>query len=61
MATIMALNSSLAARAAFGSKPAEKQARTSQIAKAGYSPSSSKTPDSALECELQPLIQFFCL
>lgn len=54
MATIMALNSSLAARAAFGSKPAQKQARTSQIAKAGYSPSSSKTPDSALECKLQP-------
>jgi light-harvesting complex I chlorophyll a/b binding protein 1 len=52
MATVMALNSSLAARCAFGTKPAQKQqARTSQIAKAGpnYSPSSSKTPDSALE------------
>jgi light-harvesting complex I chlorophyll a/b binding protein 1 len=52
MATIMALNAPLAARAAFGSKPAQKQARTSQVAKAGgspFSPSSSETPDSALE------------
>lgn len=53
MATVMALNSSVAARAAFGTRPQKQQARTSQVARAQspFNPNPSKMPASALECE----------
>lgn len=53
MATVMALNSSLAARAAFSARPLKQQARTSHVTRAEspFNPNPTKMPDSALECE----------
>lgn len=53
MATVMALNSSLASRAAFGARPARQQSRTAFVVRAEqqspFNPNPSKMPDSALE------------
>ena len=56
MATVMALNSSLAARAAFSARPLRRQARTSLVVRAEspFNPNPTKMPDSALECALLP-------
>jgi hypothetical protein len=61
MATVMALNSSLAARAAFSARPLRRQARTSLVVRAEspFNPNPTKMPDSALECAFLP--RSYCL